>query len=234
MFGREWELQTPMGRFRLIRSRGEAEFKPSENDRWALLFFTKCAFETNPDARYAMLALRARIECTQFDPQRAEEYFSPTECREMERWLEFALNSGEIRFVPLEPVRTRVVAAQQQRPYTPPKPSVVEEEDHFIGLRLKDSKKQPVRNSRVRFTFPDGTQKEAKTNSAGEVLVKGIAVTGNAKIELLDVCTPGGSRSSGVAGGEGISRQGHGRSGQRRAWRVGEVRRSQEVQPGSR
>jgi hypothetical protein len=85
VFGCEWELQTPMGRFRLIRSRGEAEFKPSENDRWALLFFTKCAFETKPDARYAMLALRARIEGTPFDPQRADEYFSVTECREMER-----------------------------------------------------------------------------------------------------------------------------------------------------
>ncbi|MGC4066932.1 MAG: OmpA family protein [Polyangiaceae bacterium] len=194
MFGRDWELRTPMGRFRLVRSRGEPSFVPDERDLLGLLFFFRCALERELEARQATLALKAKLEGERYNPQRAE-HLDSSECRALERWLAFMIQADEVRLEPQAPVRTRVVAARQQTPYTPPKPAEDKEEDHFIGLRLKDQRQQPVRNSRVRITFPDGSQKEAKSNSAGEIFVKGIAVTGDAQIEFLDFCTPGAAEA---------------------------------------
>jgi hypothetical protein len=185
MFGSDWELCTPRGRFRLVRSRGESDFKPTENDLWALLFFAKCEIETEPAARRAILALKAKLEGEHFYPHRADS-LDPNECRELESWLEFAIETDAIRFEPQVPVRTRVVAAHQQNPYAPPKPAQdAEETPSFIGVRLKDQDDQPVRRSLVRIELPDGSKYTDKTNRDGELRVP-VSVDGEARISLLD------------------------------------------------
>jgi len=56
---------------------------------------------------------------------------------------------------------------------------------------MYDQNGDPVTNSRIRVKLPDGKTKEGKTNSEGELEIKGFTQDGNADITLLDHCKPG-------------------------------------------
>lgn len=105
--------------------------------------------------------------------------------------LELACRSGAFT---IEPVKRAALPRLQDKGdplsgYTP-EPAVPDKET-FIGVVLKDQDDEFVVNSRVQITLPDGDVKLGRTNSVGEVMIRGFALDGMAKIELLDFCDPG-------------------------------------------
>lgn len=183
-----WEFQTPYGPHRLVESR--RSMRPADANLRNLLFFLLGELDYGePNVVQAMLSLRADIEGGPRH-QQLWSHASEGDRQALAAWVERGVQTGRLRFERIPLVRVRPVA-HHEGSNTSDVLGPLEGEEHFVGVRLADEKGTPITNSPVRITLPDGSVSTQRTNAAGEVMVRGFEVTGQAKVVLLDYPDPG-------------------------------------------
>ena len=200
-FGFWWRILTPFGYVEVeFDEAGGAITDPEESDESHQVLMILTSGVENRDPRITKVIVKIYA---QFHP----EYFPPgisldsLETRDIDPirpqlidFLETKTEEGYLRLYDAEVVIAKVDIVEAVESKYAPQP-LVEEQTHFIDVILKDQDGQPVINSRVRITLPDGSEPiTSKTNNRGQLRLENLAVGGNAKIELLDFNEAGAAK----------------------------------------
>ena len=200
-FGFWWRILTPFGYVEVeFDEAGGAITDPEESDESHQVLMILTSGVENRDPRITKVIVKIYA---QFHP----EYFPPgisldsLETRDIDPirpqlidFLETKTEEGYLRLYDAEVVIAKVDIVEAVESKYAPQP-LVAEQTHFIDVILKDQDGQPVINSRVRITLPDGSEPiTSKTNNRGQLRLENLAVGGNAKIELLDFNEAGAAK----------------------------------------